>query len=167
LDANQPGLLEVKGPIVMQGYLGMPEKTAAVIKNGWYSTGDIAFIDDDGFITITDRLARFSKIGGEMISHTKVEQTLHDLLGLTEQTLAVTGVPDETRGERLVVLHTLDEDQLTTLFERLDQSGLPNLWRPRSSCFHKIDSIPVLGTGKLDIKTVKALAAQLELGSQT
>jgi acyl-[acyl-carrier-protein]-phospholipid O-acyltransferase/long-chain-fatty-acid--[acyl-carrier-protein] ligase len=117
---------------------------------------------DDGFITITDRLARFSKIGGEMISHTKVEETLHGLLGLTEQTLAVTGVPDEARGERLVVLHTLQEDQLNTLLERLDQSGLPNLWRPRSNGFHRIDSIPVLGTGKMDIKAIKALALKME-----
>ena len=162
LSANVPGLLEVKGPNVMEGYLGMPEKTAAVLRNGWYSTGDIAFIDDDGFITITDRLARFSKIGGEMISHTKVEETLHGLLGLTEQTLAVTGVPDEARGERLVVLHTLQEDQLNTLLERLDQSGLPNLWRPRSNGFHRIDSIPVLGTGKMDIKAIKALALKME-----
>jgi len=167
LGPNEPGLLEVKGPSLMQGYLGMPEKTDAVVKQGWYSTGDIAFVDEDGFITITDRLARFSKIGGEMISHTNVEGTLHDLLGLTEQAMAVTGVPDEVRGERLVVLHTLDDGQLNDLLAKLDKSDLPNLWKPRAGNFHRIDSIPVLGTGKIDIKGVKQIAAEVEPDAKT
>lgn len=162
LGPDEPGLVQVKSPGIMKEYLGMPEKTAAVIKDGWYSTGDIAVIDEDGFITLTDRVARFSKVGGEMISHTKVEETLHELLGLTDQAMAVAGVPDEARGERLVVLHTLDDGQLTELLAKLDQSDLPNLWKPRSSNFHRIDAIPVLGTGKMNIKEVKTLAASLD-----
>jgi acyl-[acyl-carrier-protein]-phospholipid O-acyltransferase/long-chain-fatty-acid--[acyl-carrier-protein] ligase len=164
IEDDRPGLLQVKGPNIMKGYLGMPDKTAAVIQDGWYSTGDIASIDEDGFITITDRLARFSKIAGEMISHTKVEETLHGFLGLREQSLAVTGVPDTTRGERLVVLHTLPDGQLEELLDRLEHSDLPNLWRPRTGAFYRIDQIPVLGTGKMDIKAVRALAAKLDLG---
>lgn len=160
LGQDQAGLLQVKGPNVMQGYLGMPEKTASILKNGWYTTGDIASIDEDGFITITDRLARFSKIAGEMVPHMTIEETLHGILGLTEQSLAVAGVHDDRFGERLVVLHTLSDEQLNELTSKLDQSGLPNLWRPKPDSFFKIEAIPVLGTGKMDIKTVKAKAEE-------
>src|SRR5262249_26045582 len=66
-DENASGLLLVKGPSVMRGYLGKPDLTAQVLREGWYITGDIAQIDADGFVRITDRLSRFSKIGGEMV----------------------------------------------------------------------------------------------------
>ncbi len=164
LPPNKPGLLMVKGPNVMKGYLGMPQRTTAVLRDGWYETGDIAAIDEDGFITITDRLARFSKIAGEMVPHIRVEEALHELLGLTEQSLAVAAVPDASRGERLVVLHTLDDEQLEALLGKLGQSGLPNLWRPRPNAFYRINEIPVLGTGKMDIKAVKNLARKLDIG---
>lgn len=162
LPLGEEGMLEVTGPNIMAGYLNMPEKTEQVLKGDWYRTGDIAKIDEDGYITITDRLARFSKIAGEMISHTKIEEVLHDLLGLTELSLAVTGVPDEQKGERIVVLHTLEEEQINTLIELLDKSELPNLWRPRSNAFYKVESIPVLGTGKLDIRAIKKLALEID-----
>ncbi len=165
LKAGQPGLIQIKGPNIMKGYLGMPEKTAAVIQDGWYSTGDIAFVDEEGFITITDRLSRFSKIAGEMISHTTVENTLHELLGATELTLAVTGVPDPTRGERLIVLHTLEDEPLQDLLKKMEQCDLPNISRPRPSAFYRVDAIPVLGTGKLDLKGVKAMAERLDTGA--
>src|SRR3990167_7574144 len=109
---GQPGLLLVRGPNVMQGYLGMPEKTAEVLRDGWYVTGDIAFLDEDGFLEITDRLSRFSKIGGEMVPHTKVEDTLQELAGSDEPVFAVTGVPDERKGERLVVVPTPSEERV-------------------------------------------------------
>ena len=96
----------------MMGYLNRPEKTAEVLKDGWYNTGDIATVDEDGFLRITDRLSRFSKIGGEMVPHIRVEEKLHELLGADGQVLAVTAVPDEKKGERLVVIHTLKEDAL-------------------------------------------------------
>ncbi len=104
LPLGESGLLLVRGPNVMRGYLGQPEKTAEVLHDGWYETGDIAVLDEDGFLQITDRLSRFSKIGGEMVPHIKVEEKLHELAGVTEQTFVVTGVPDEKKGERLVVL---------------------------------------------------------------
>jgi acyl-[acyl-carrier-protein]-phospholipid O-acyltransferase/long-chain-fatty-acid--[acyl-carrier-protein] ligase len=140
----------------------MPERTAAVIRDGWYETGDIAAIDEDGFITITDRQARFSKIGGEMVPHIRVEEALHEMLGLTEQALAVAGVPDAVKGEHLVVLHALGDGQLEELLRKLDDSDLPNLWRPRPTAFHRIDALPVLGSGKMDIGTVKRLAQELD-----
>ncbi|MBX3177637.1 MAG: MFS transporter [Candidatus Hydrogenedentes bacterium] len=166
LPPGQDGLLLVRGPNIMQGYLGKPEKTASVLKDGWYTTGDIAHLDEDGFITITDRLARFSKIGGEMVPHTKVEETLHGLLDLTEQRMAVTSVPDPQKGERLVVFHTLAEDELDRLLKAIPQSDIPNLWAPRASSFHAIAEIPVLGTGKMDIKTVKKMAQEMNPEAQ-
>jgi acyl-[acyl-carrier-protein]-phospholipid O-acyltransferase/long-chain-fatty-acid--[acyl-carrier-protein] ligase len=71
---DKPGLLYVRGPNVMVGYLNRPEKTAEVLKDGWYNTGDIATVDEDGFLRVTDRLSRFSKIGGEMVPHIKIER---------------------------------------------------------------------------------------------
>ncbi len=161
---GETGLLLVKGPNIMQGYLNQPEKTATVLKDGWYETGDIAQLDEDGFITITDRLARFSKVAGEMVPHTRVEETLHTLLQLTEQRLAVAGVPDTQKGERLVVLHTLTDEELEALLVALKTSDMPNLWIPKANAFYRIDEIPVLGTGKMDIKAVKQMALAFDLG---
>ncbi len=161
LPVGQPGLMLVRGPNVMKGYLGKPEKTAEVLRDGWYVTGDIAALDEDGFLQITDRLSRFSKIGGEMVPHIKVEEKLHELAGITEQCFAVTGVPDERKGERLVVLHTLPDDKLKPVTEKLAASDLPNLWKPRSDQFFRIESLPHLGTGKLDLRKVRELATTL------
>ena len=146
----------------MQGYLGQSEKTAEVLCNGWYTTGDIAAMDQDGFLAITDRLSRFSKIGGEMVPHIKVEEQLHELGGLTEQSFAVTGVPDERKGERLVVLYqNLDESAVQSVVEKITASDLPNIWKPRSDQFFKVEALPYLGTGKLDLKQIKTLANEL------
>src|SRR5271163_3437422 len=101
LGVDEPGLLLVRGPNVMRGYLGRPEKTAEVLRDGWYNTGDIAVVDEDGFLRITDRLSRFSKIGGEMVPHIKVEEKLQELADVAEQMFVVTAVPDEKKGERL------------------------------------------------------------------
>jgi acyl-[acyl-carrier-protein]-phospholipid O-acyltransferase/long-chain-fatty-acid--[acyl-carrier-protein] ligase len=156
---GQPGLLLVRGPNIMQGYLGRPDKTAEVLRDGWYITGDIAAIDEDGFLQITDRLSRFSKIGGEMVPHIKIEEKLHELAGVTEQTFVVAGVPDEKKGERLVVLHKLAPEPLQACLERLAQSDLPNLWKPRPDQFFHVDGLPYLGTGKLDLRKAREIAA--------
>jgi acyl-[acyl-carrier-protein]-phospholipid O-acyltransferase/long-chain-fatty-acid--[acyl-carrier-protein] ligase len=155
---GQPGLLLVRGPNIMQGYLGRADKTAEVLRDGWYVTGDVAAIDEDGFLQITDRLNRFSKIGGEMVPHIKVEEKLHELAAATEQTFVVTGVPDEKKGERLVVLHKLSEGPLKECLEKLSQSDLPNLWKPRPDQFFRLEAFPFLGTGKLDLRKVRELA---------
>ena len=153
-----PGLLLVRGPNIMKGYLNQPEKTAEVLREGWYVTGDIASQDEDGFLTITDRLSRFSKIGGEMVPHIQVEEHLHNLAGANEQCFAVTGVPDGRKGERLVVLHTLSVEEVKATLERLPEIGLPNLWKPRPNQFFRVDALPYLGTGKLDLRQVRAMA---------
>ena len=161
---GRPGLLQVRGPNIMRGYLAMPDKTAEVLQDGWYSTGDIGAVDEDGFIRITDRVSRFSKIGGEMVPHGKVEEDMHEMLGLTERAISVTGVPDERKGERLIVLHTLDSDQVETLLKKLDASSMPRLWIPRASAFYEVEEIPILGTGKVDLKRLKMMAAELDVG---
>jgi acyl-[acyl-carrier-protein]-phospholipid O-acyltransferase/long-chain-fatty-acid--[acyl-carrier-protein] ligase len=155
---GQPGLLLVRGPNVMLGYLGKPEKTAEVLRDGWYSTGDVAALDEDGFLQITDRLSRFSKIGGEMVPHIKVEEKLHELAGVTEQTFVVTSVAGEKKGERLIVLHKLTDDKLQPLLEELTASDLPNLWKPKTDSFVRMEAFPMLGTGKLDLRKVKEIA---------
>lgn len=160
LPTGQPGLLLIRGPNVMKGYLGKPEKTNEALQGGWYVTGDIATMDEDGFLEITDRLSRFSKIGGEMVPHIRVEEKLHELAGCTEQCFVVSGVPDEKKGERLVVLHTLPDDQLQQLFEKLPTVDLPNLWIPRKDQFFHVDLLPYLGTGKLDLRRVRDAAVQ-------
>lgn len=158
--AGQPGMLLVKGANVMKGYLGRPDLTAQVLRDGWYVTGDIAILDDEGFLRITDRLSRFSKIGGEMVPHGKVEEALHQAVGSDVAVFAVTGIPDEKKGERLAVLTTLDEALLPAALEKLSKMGLPNLFLPRLDMFVKVDALPLLGTGKSDLKRVKEIAIE-------
>ena len=158
LPPDTPGMLLVRGPNVMQGYLGRPDKTREVLQDGWYTTGDIAAVADDGFLTITDRLSRFSKIGGEMVPHVRVEEKLHELAEMVDQVFVVSSVPDEKKGERLVVLHTLSSEQLSPVLVKLASADLPPLWKPRKDQFFHVASLPVLGTGKLDLRALKTQA---------
>jgi len=156
---DRDGLLLVKGPNRMKGYLGEPEKTAEVIRDGWYITGDIATIDDAGFICITDRLSRFSKIGGEMVPHMKVEQEIQNLID-PHQSCAVTAVADPARGERLVAFYTDPAVSPQELWERLCRTELPRLWIPKRDDLRLAEHIPTLGTGKVDLRAVKRIASE-------
>lgn len=159
-------MLLVTGPNVMLGYLGELEKTRQVVTHdGWYITGDIARLDDDGFITITGRLSRFSKIGGEMVPHEGVEEALGRALGSVERRLVVTSVPDEQKGEKLVVLHLQLEMCVDELLKRVQRSALPKLWLPKKENFFQIQALPVLGIGKLDLRQMKEIAERLSAGS--
>jgi acyl-[acyl-carrier-protein]-phospholipid O-acyltransferase/long-chain-fatty-acid--[acyl-carrier-protein] ligase len=113
-------------------------------------------------LRITDRLSRFSKIGGEMVPHIKVEDLLQELAGASEQTFVVTAIPDEKKGERLVVLHTLEDQALEECLEKLGKSDLPALWRPRPDHFLRIEKLPYLGTGKLDLRRARELALEMK-----
>lgn len=159
LPAGAEGLLLVHGPNRMLGYLGQPEQTAAVLRDGWYVTGDIARIDADGFIQITDRLSRFSKIGGEMVPHGRVEEAIYQLLG--EAPCVVTAIPDEQRGERLVVLYTPSEFPPDVLWEQLCQTDLPRLWIPKREHMYVVEALPLLGTGKIDLRAARDLALHI------
>lgn len=160
IPGGEAGMLLVKGPNVMEGYLDREDLTAKAMHHGWYVTGDIAKLDEDGFLTITDRLSRFSKVGGEMVPHGRVEEALHEAAGAETMVMAVTGIPDERKGEQLVVVHTLEESSIPDILEKLSDSGLPNLFVPKQDNFLKVDQLPVLGTGKLDIRTLKNLAME-------
>jgi len=159
LPPGTEGLLLVRGPNVMLGYLGNEARTKEVMHDGWYVTGDLAVVGEDGFVTITDRLSRFSKIAGEMVPHGKVEEALQVALGATDAVVAVTGIPDEKKGERLVVLSTAQFD-VSEMTKKLSESGLPNLWIPKKENFHTVSALPLLGSGKLDLKAVKKLAQE-------
>jgi acyl-[acyl-carrier-protein]-phospholipid O-acyltransferase/long-chain-fatty-acid--[acyl-carrier-protein] ligase len=151
------GLLLVNGPNRMLGYLGDPEKTSEVIRDGWYVTGDIATIDEGGFIRITDRLSRFSKIAGEMVPHMKIEDEIRALLD-EHHTCVVTAVPDPVKGERLIGFYTDPGIAAQDLWERFCRTELPRLWLPKREDLHYIEAIPTLGTGKTDLRAVKQLA---------
>ena len=159
--AGEPGMLLVRGPNVMRGYLGLPEKTADVLRHGWYCTGDVATLDEDGFLQITGRLSRFSKIGGEMVPHLKIEEKLQELASVAETMFVVASVPDDKKGERLVVLHKLAESDLLACLEKFGACDLPNLWKPKADAFYRVENFPLLGTGKLDLRKVKEMAARL------
>jgi acyl-[acyl-carrier-protein]-phospholipid O-acyltransferase/long-chain-fatty-acid--[acyl-carrier-protein] ligase len=159
LAPNQEGLLLVKGPNRMLGYLGQAERTAEAVRDGWYITGDIGALDDEGFVRITDRLSRFSKIAGEMVPHLKVEECIYAIVG--DFRCVVAGIPDEQRGERLVVLYTRPDLAPAELWRALSETGLPKLWLPKRENIYQVEALPTLGTGKLDMLAVKAKAQQL------
>jgi acyl-[acyl-carrier-protein]-phospholipid O-acyltransferase/long-chain-fatty-acid--[acyl-carrier-protein] ligase len=156
---NTEGLILVKGPNLMKGYLDQPERTAEVIRDGWYVTGDIGRVDDDGFVFITDRLSRFSKIGGEMVPHIKIEDTINDILG--ELASAVTAVPCDIKGEKLVVFYTRPEVSPAELWRKLNDTPLPRLWLPKREHLIHIDALPTLGSGKIDMQALRARAQNL------
>lgn len=158
LAPGEEGLIHIKGPNVMIGYLKKEELTKTVLKEGWYDTGDIGFMDQDGFFAITGRLSRFSKLGGEMISHGAVEKALQDAFSVGPDALSVVAIPDDRKGEKLCVIHTsLDrsEDEIRDILNKMD---IPNLWKPNSKDWIQVDSLPLLGTGKLDFRAIKDLA---------
>ena len=155
---GREGLLLVRGPNRMRGYLGDAELTRAVLRDGWYVTGDVAMIDVDGFIHITDRLSRFSKIAGEMVPHMRVEEELQALLD-EPHTAVVTAIQDPVKGERLIAFHTDPNATPQMLWDRLSESSLPKLWIPKREDLRFVESIPTLGTGKVDLRAVRQLAS--------
>ncbi|WP_337176522.1 MFS transporter [Paludisphaera sp.] len=160
LGADEEGLLLVKGPNVMDGYLGRPDLSEKAFLDGWYNTGDIGLLTADGYLKITGRLSRFSKIGGEMVPHGRVEEALQEAAGAQSQLFAVTALGDAKKGEKLAVLTTLDDAKLDAALRKLPEMGLPNLFIPRRENIVKVDAIPMLGSGKLDLRAVKKLAEE-------
>jgi acyl-[acyl-carrier-protein]-phospholipid O-acyltransferase/long-chain-fatty-acid--[acyl-carrier-protein] ligase len=162
LPVGRDGLLWITGPNVMQGYLDRPDLTAKVVKDGWYCTGDIARLDTDGFITITGRESRFSKVGGEMVPHISVEEAINAELGAADGELlaVVTAVPDRAKGERLIVFHLPTAQDPKEVVRRLQDRGLPNLWIPGADAFAEIGELPLLGSGKLDLRHLAEMARE-------
>ena len=142
-----------------QGYLSRPDLTEAVVKEGWYCTGDVARIDGDGFITLTGRQSRFSKIGGEMVPHMLLEEKINQLAGCIDPQFVVTAVADEKRGERLLVFY-VEPCDVDALYAKLKESNLPNLWIPARNDFYAIEALPLLGSGKLDLTRLRRMAIE-------
>jgi len=161
LEKNETGILSFRGPNIFAGYLNNSEKTKEVFSDdGWFITGDLGRMDTDGFLFIEGRLSRFSKIGGEMVSHESVEDAITGLLSMDGHTnddiiCAVTGIADESKGECLVLLVKSKVDP-KWLAAQLRKEGFPNLWIPK--IIKKVDEIPVLGTGKLNLSKIQELA---------
>jgi acyl-[acyl-carrier-protein]-phospholipid O-acyltransferase/long-chain-fatty-acid--[acyl-carrier-protein] ligase len=160
LPPGTEGMILVAGPQVMVGYLNRPEATAAVLKDGWYTTGDVGVRDSEGFLKITDRLSRFSKIGGEMVPHLAIESAILEATGVNELAVAVTSVPDPRRGERICVLFTDLGMPVDEVHGRLLAGSLPRLWIPSAEDFIAVEAIPILGSGKLDLRGLRTLAME-------
>jgi acyl-[acyl-carrier-protein]-phospholipid O-acyltransferase/long-chain-fatty-acid--[acyl-carrier-protein] ligase len=155
---GETGLLAFKGPQVMQGYLNNKKATDDAIRDGWYITGDIGRIDSDGFIFITDRLARFAKVGGEMVPLKGVEDAIRVVCDIEPNALALVKLPDKTRGEKLVVCHAPMPLEPREVVDKLNKSNMSKLWIPDSRSFVQVEEIPILGSGKTDYKTLEKIA---------
>ena len=159
IPTGEDGLILIGGPQIMKGYLKMPEKTADVIEmiDGyrWYRSGDKGHLDEDGFLTIVDRYSRFAKIGGEMISLTTVEEEILDVWSDKDLEIAATCLPDQRKGEKIVLLATseLDKDKLKKL---LSDANINPLFYPSKVLV--VDEIPKLGSGKTDFGATKKIA---------
>jgi len=159
IPTGEDGLILIGGPQIMKGYLKMPEKTAEVIEiiDGyrWYRSGDKGHLDQDGFLTIVDRYSRFAKIGGEMISLTTVEEEILDVCSDKDLEIAATCLPDQRKGEKIVLLATsdLDKDKLKKL---LSDANINPLLYPSKVLV--VDEIPKLGSGKTDFGATKKIA---------
>jgi acyl-[acyl-carrier-protein]-phospholipid O-acyltransferase / long-chain-fatty-acid--[acyl-carrier-protein] ligase len=152
-------MIWLSGPNIFKEYLHQPVKSAEVLQDGWFCTGDLGRVDADGFLYIEGRLTRFSKIGGEMVPHETVEEAVASSLGLAsdeDRHFAIVGFPDETKGESLVLLSVLPGLDPTDLRYRLLERGIPSLWIPRQIV--KVTEIPHLASGKLDLKRCQDLA---------
>jgi acyl-[acyl-carrier-protein]-phospholipid O-acyltransferase / long-chain-fatty-acid--[acyl-carrier-protein] ligase len=159
IPTGEDGLILIGGPQIMKGYLKMPEKTAQVIEliDGyrWYRTGDKGHLDEDGFLTIVDRYSRFAKIGGEMISLTTVEEEILNACNDKDLEIAATCLPDQRKGEKIVLLATnnLDKNQLKKL---LTDAKVNPLYCPAQVLM--VEEIPKLGSGKTDFGATKKIA---------
>ena len=160
---GERGILWVTGPHVMLGYLNQPELTEAALEDGWYNTGDVVTVDEDGFITIVGRESRFAKVGGEQVPFAAIEEALAMLTGGSEDgapRAVVTAVPDDATGERLVVIHTRLDESPDELAKGLADAGLPRLFIPAPVDFHEIDVMPLIGIGKVDLEAINRIARE-------
>lgn len=149
---NEIGKILVKGNLVMKGYLDDMEQTSLRIRGGWYDTGDMGYLDEDGFLWHCGRLMRFVKIGGEMVSLVNVESVLEKYLPQGVE-CCVVELPDARKGARIVVATTraVDEKEILKKMSR----ELPNIALPKS--FIVLEELPKMGSGKIDFRRTTEL----------
>lgn len=149
------GELVVKGPNVMAGYIFADNPGVLVPPhNGWYHTGDVVDIDDIGFITIKDRIKRFAKVGGEMVSLKAIENMINEaFIGKDEFCCGVVAIPHEQKGEQIVVVTNETTLTMDMLRDFIKKNGYPELYMPRQIIYK--DKIPTSATGKVDNVTLK------------
>ena len=160
-DREQGGMLCFRGANIFSGYWCDEERTKEVLdEDGWFITGDLGRLDEDGFLWIDGRISRFSKIGGEMVPHGRVEEEILHVLGLCpsdEPILVVCALQDEKKGEKLVVVYSQPIDQLRVR-NGLMEKGISNLWIPKH--FIGVGKIPLLPTGKTDWAKIRKIIAR-------
>lgn len=151
----QGGRLFVRTPAMMKGYLNPDANAAFQALNGWYDTGDIVHIDDDGYVYVLGRLKRFAKVSGEMVSLTAVEDALAGAfahLGPRCQ-VVILSVPDTEKGEKLIAFANDRRLLLAEIRAAVRQRGLSNLCAPRE--LRHVETIPKLGSGKTDYRSLQ------------
>lgn len=142
------GKIFVKGDNIMKGYFDDFENTSLAFRHGWYDTGDMGWMDEDGYLWHVGRLKRFVKIGGEMVSLIKVEDVLEKLLPEGAK-CCVVEVPDQMKGARIIAAVTQQIDEKEILKKMSDQ--LPNIALPKN--FVVIPELPQMGSGKIDFRS--------------
>jgi len=153
LGPNQEGKILVKGDLVMEGYLHDLEETSLRIRNGWYDTGDIGMMDEDGFMYHRGRLKRFVKVGGEMVSLVKVEDILSQLLP-EDVICCVVDVPNPTKGADVVAAVANGDFDMHKVMKQLKKE-LPSIAIPKQ--FYVIDDIPMMASGKVNFREVEKI----------
>ena len=162
LPRGTEGMIHIKGPQIMSGYLNNPEATGKVLRDGWYESGDLGYLDEDGFLVITGRLSRFAKIAGEMVPHEGVEAAIVAAAGVEDRSVAVTSIADPKRGERLAVVHTPWQTTPAEVCKKLIAGTIPKIWIPAAEDFVEVAEIPTLGTGKVDLRAIHEVASRLD-----
>ena len=152
---GETGRILVKGDLVMKGYLDDFEETSMRIRHGWYDTGDMGYLDEDGFLWHAGRLKRFVKIGGEMVSLVKVEDVLQEVLGESAE-CCVVEVPDALKGARIVAAVTAAIDEKKVLKQLAGK--LPAIALPRR--FVVMEELPRMGSGKVDFRKVAEMVQE-------
>ena len=149
----------MRGPNVMKGYLNTDANAKFLALEGWYDTGDIVSVDDDGYLHIRGRMKRFAKVSGEMVSLTAVEDALAGAFpqyGLRCQVAVITR-PDESKGEVLIAVSNEPKLTLDEIRAAIKAKGLTNLSVPGE--IKAVKEIPKLGTGKVNHRELQALLA--------
>jgi long-chain acyl-CoA synthetase len=156
LPAGECGQIVLKGPSIMKGYFNLPEETAEAMKNGWLHTGDIGYLDEDGYLFVIDRVKDMIIRGGENIYPAQLEEILYRFPGVAEA--AIVGTPDETYGENIVAF------VVAIIGETLSEQEIINFMKSETSSFkvpskiYIVDTLPKSPVGKILKRELREIA---------